>query len=75
VRPLTLFTSAENQFDRKTKCSLVIDVRPAERENARVLACVPRAAELYREQIDLGLSGDPAVAAEARNGNEASIRN
>lgn len=27
---------------------------------------MPRAAELYREQIDLGLGGDPAAAAKAR---------
>ena len=44
----------------------LLDVRPAERENARVLALMPRAAELYREQIDLGLGGDPAAAAKAR---------
>jgi hypothetical protein len=43
----------------------LLDVRPAERENARVLALMPRAAELYREQIDLGLGGDPASAAKA----------
>jgi septal ring factor EnvC (AmiA/AmiB activator) len=44
----------------------LLDVRPAERENARVLALMPRAAELYREQIDLGLGGDPGAAAKAR---------
>jgi hypothetical protein len=27
---------------------------------------MPRTAELYREQIDLGLGGDPAAAARAR---------
>ncbi|MEP7243591.1 MAG: zinc ribbon domain-containing protein [Gammaproteobacteria bacterium] len=42
------------------------NARPAERENARVLALLPRAAELYREQIDLGLGGDPAEATKAR---------
>lgn len=42
------------------------DARPAERENARVLAMLPRAAELYREQIDQGLGGDPSAAAKAR---------
>jgi hypothetical protein len=31
-----------------------------------VLAFMPRAAELYREQIDLGLGGDPAAAANTR---------
>jgi hypothetical protein len=44
----------------------LLDVRPGERENARVLALMPRAAELYREQIDLGLGGEPAAAAKAR---------
>jgi site-specific DNA recombinase len=42
--------------------SELLDVRPAERQNARVLALIPRAAQLYREQIDLGLGGDPAAA-------------
>ena len=32
----------------------------------RVLAMLPRAAELYREQIDQGLGGDYAAAAKAR---------
>jgi hypothetical protein len=44
----------------------LLDARPAERENARVLALMPRAAELYREQIVLGLGGDPAASAKAR---------
>jgi hypothetical protein len=44
----------------------LLDARPAERENARVLALMPRAAELYREQINLGLGGDLAAAAKAR---------
>ncbi len=44
----------------------LIDARPAERENARVLAMLPRAAELYREQIDQGLGGEPAASAKAR---------
>jgi site-specific DNA recombinase len=39
---------------------------PAERENARVLALLPRVAELYREQIDMGLGGNSAAAAKAR---------
>lgn len=42
------------------------DVRPAERETARVLVMLPRAAELYREQIGLGLGGDLIAAAKAR---------
>jgi site-specific DNA recombinase len=44
----------------------LLDVRPAERENARVLALMPKAAEMYREQIDLGLGGDPSAATKAR---------
>lgn len=44
----------------------LLDARPADRENARVLALMPRAAELYREQMDMGLGGDPAAAAKAR---------
>jgi len=40
----------------------LLEARPAERENARVLAMLPRAAELYREQIDQGLGGDPAAS-------------
>ena len=44
----------------------VLDVQPTERENARVLAMLPRTAELYREQIGQGLGGDPAASAKAR---------
>ena len=44
----------------------VFDVQPTERENARVLAMLPRTAELYREQIDQGVGDDPAASAKAR---------
>ena len=44
----------------------LVDARPAERENARVLAFMPRAADVCREQIALGLSGDRTEAAKAR---------
>jgi site-specific DNA recombinase len=44
----------------------VFELQPTERENARVLALLPRTAELYREQIDQGLGGDPAASAKAR---------
>ncbi len=50
----------------ETKRRELLDARPAERENARVLAMLPRAAALYREQIDQGLGGDSAAAAKAR---------
>jgi len=41
---------------------------------------LPRAAELYREQIEQGLGGDPAAAAKARailraGGTAAGCRN
>lgn len=44
----------------------VFDVQPTERENARILAMLPRTAELYREQIDQGLGVDPTASAKAR---------
>jgi len=44
----------------------LFEARPTGREDARVLALMPRAAELYREQIEQGLGGDPAAAAKAR---------
>lgn len=44
----------------------LIDVRPAERESARVLTMLPKAAEFYRDQIDRGLGGDLVAAAKAR---------
>lgn len=50
----------------ETKRRQAFDVQPTERENARVLAMLPRTAELYREQIDQGLGGDPAASAKAR---------
>jgi hypothetical protein len=42
----------------------LLDAPRAERENARVLALMLRAANLYRQQIDLALDGDPASAAK-----------
>lgn len=62
-------TSDELQLavDRaESKRRELLNTRPAERENTRVLALLPRAAELYREQIDLGLGGDLEAAAKAR---------
>lgn len=50
----------------EAKCGQAFDVQPTERENARVLAMLPRTAELYRKQIDQGLGGDPAASAKAR---------
>jgi site-specific DNA recombinase len=57
----------QSAIDRaEAKRRQVFDVQPAERENARVLAMLPRTAELYREQIGQGLGGDPAASAKAR---------
>lgn len=44
----------------------LLGVRPTERDSAHVLAMLPRTAELYREQINQGLGGDPAASAKAR---------
>ncbi len=50
----------------EAKRSQLTDTRPAERENARVLAMLPRTADYYRDQIDRGLGDDIVAAAEAR---------
>jgi site-specific DNA recombinase len=44
----------------------LLSSQPTESENTRVLAMLPRAAELYRAQIDQGLGGDPNAVAKAR---------
>lgn len=44
----------------------LVDARPAERENARVLAMLPRPAGFYRDQIDRGLGDDHVAAAKVR---------
>ena len=40
--------------------------QPGAKESARVLAMLPRAAELYRRQVIHGLDGDPREALKAR---------
>jgi hypothetical protein len=50
----------------EAKRSKLSDARPTERENARVLAMLPRTADYYRDQIDRGLGDDLVAAAEAR---------
>jgi site-specific DNA recombinase len=40
--------------------------QPAERERAKILAMLPRAAEHYRRQVAHGLGGDPREALKAR---------
>jgi hypothetical protein len=42
------------------------DQQPAAQQTAEVLALLPRAAELYCEQIEAGLSGDPRAAQKGR---------
>jgi hypothetical protein len=39
---------------------------PEAKRSAAVLAMLPKAAALYRQQIDLGLDGDPRAALKAR---------
>jgi hypothetical protein len=45
---------------------LTTDKPEIRREARAVLAMLPKAAELYRQQIALGLKGDPEAAATAR---------
>jgi hypothetical protein len=52
----------------------LIDARPEERENARVLALMPRATKLYRKQIDQGLGADPAASAKAFSVSNRALR-
>ena len=40
--------------------------QPAAKQSAKVLAMLPRAAEMYRRQIAEGLSGDERAAGKAR---------
>ena len=40
--------------------------QPGAKESARVLAMLPRAAEIYRRQVQHGIAGDPREALKAR---------
>ena len=40
--------------------------QPATRQQAKILAMLPRAAEAYLQQIDLGLSGDPRAILKSK---------
>ena len=40
--------------------------KPVAKERARIVRMLPNAAALYREQIALGLDGDPRAALKAR---------
>jgi site-specific DNA recombinase len=42
------------------------DQQPAARQSAKILAMLPKAAEMYRRQIAEGLNGDPRAALKAR---------
>ena len=42
------------------------DQQPEAKASAKVLSMLPRAAELYRRQVALGLDGDPRAALKAR---------
>jgi hypothetical protein len=44
----------------------LLDQQPAVRQSAKVLAALPKAADLYRRQIELGLEGDERAALKAR---------
>jgi hypothetical protein len=44
----------------------LLAARPQAKSKARIGAMLPKAAELYRKQIELGLSGDTRATAKAR---------
>lgn len=48
------------------KRSQLEEALPEARRSAAVLGRLPKAAELYRQQIELGLDGDPRAALKAR---------
>lgn len=44
----------------------LVDVQPAAKQSAKMLAMLPKAAEMYRRQIAQGLDNDPRAAGKAR---------
>ena len=44
----------------------LIDAQPAAIQSAKIIAALPKAAEAYRRQIELGLDGNPREATKAR---------
>lgn len=44
----------------------LMNAQPTMKDSAKLLSILPKAAELYRKQIDDGLNGDPRAAAKAR---------
>jgi hypothetical protein len=51
---------------RLTRTVLAPHVQPLAKEGAKIVAMLPNAAELYRDQIKRGLDGDPRAALKAR---------
>lgn len=49
----------------------LLDARRTDSEDTRGLAMLPKAAELYRDQIDQGLEGDPAAVTKRARFSEA----
>jgi hypothetical protein len=44
----------------------LVAAQPAAKESAKLIAMLPKAADRYRKQINLGLDGDPREAVKAR---------
>ena len=44
----------------------ILEAQPASKRSAKILTAVPKAAQVYRRQIELGLGGDAREAAKAR---------
>jgi len=63
MEPAELMAVVENVEAKRTKLMAAL---PEARESAQILTLLPRAAEEYRVQIDLGLDGDPVAAARGR---------
>ena len=44
----------------------ILEAQPAAKRTAKILTAMPKAAQAYRQQIELGLDGDSREAAKAR---------
>ena len=58
--------SRPRSIGRRPSAASFEEQQPAAKQSAKVLSILPRAAELYRRQITLGLDGDPRAALKAR---------
>jgi len=57
----------QSAIDRARQKRKDLETAQLERkETAAILSALPRAAALYRQQIELGLAGDPRAALKAR---------